>query len=536
MGRVWGVDAVAKNMSTSMYGTIVSVSESPLSSGLIYVGTDDGMLQVTEDAGDEWTPISKFGSLDVPEFGYINDIEASLHDEDTVFVAVNNHKRGDFKPYIVRSTDRGANWDNITGDLPERGSVYTIKQDHENPDMLFCGTEFGCFVTLNGGEKWIKLGSGLPTVGVRDIEIQAEENDLVLATFGRGFYVLDNYEPLRHINEELLEKNAILPIKTGRIFERSSPMAMGGKAFQGAGFYTADNPAYGVTITWHMKDSLQTLKQKRKKKESSLKARNADVPYPSWDELKLEDREVAPKVMLTIRDQDGNVVDRIKGSTSKGIHRSTWGMSWANEGYGRAPIALPGKYTVDVSKTVNGETEVLVEPVEFEIAPLEIDGLEEPDREASMEFAKEARRVFSVVRAATTVSRETRDELASMRAMVEASRSADQEMVNKIRDLETELRDLSEAFNGDPTRSSRNESALPGLVSRLNSAMFGSMGREGVTGTHRRQLEIAVEKYKEVESKLRKIVEKDVPKMRKALDKAGVTWTSGRKIPSLDQE
>ncbi len=536
MGRVWGVDAVAKNMSTSMYGTIVSVSESPLSSGLIYVGTDDGMLQVTEDAGDEWTPISKFGSLDVPEFGYINDIEASLHDEDTVFVAVNNHKRGDFKPYIVRSTDRGANWDNITGDLPERGSVYTIKQDHENPDMLFCGTEFGCFVTLNGGEKWIKLGSGLPTVGVRDIEIQAEENDLVLATFGRGFYVLDNYEPLRHINEELLEKNAILPIKTGRIFERSSPMAMGGKAFQGAGFYTADNPAYGVTITWHMKDSLQTLKQKRKKKESALKARNADVPYPSWDELKLEDREVAPKVMLTIRDQDGNVVDRIKGSTSKGIHRSTWGMSWANEGYGRAPIALPGKYTVDVSKTVNGETEVLVEPVEFEIAPLEIDGLEEPDREASMEFAKEARRVFSVVRAATTVSRETRDELASMRAMVEASRSADQEMVNKIRDLETELRDLSEAFNGDPTRSSRNESALPGLVSRLNSAMFGSMGREGVTGTHRRQLEIAVEKYKEVESKLRKIVEKDVPKMRKALDKAGVTWTSGRKIPSLDQE
>ncbi len=530
MGRVWGVDAVAKNMSTSMYGTIVSVSESPLSSGLIYVGTDDGMIQVTEDAGDEWTAISKFGSLDVPEFGYINDIEASLHDEDTVFVVVNNHKRGDFKPYIVRSNDRGENWDNITGDLPERGSVYTLKQDHVNPDILFCGTEFGCFVTLNGGEKWIKLGSGLPTVGVRDIEIQTEENDLVLATFGRGFYVMDNYTPLRHIDEELLETNAILPIKMGRIFDKRSTTANG----QGAGFYKADNPGYGVTFTYHLKDSLKTLNQKRKKKEGALKSRNADVPYPSWEELKAEDREVAPKVTLTIRDEDGNVVDRIKGSTSKGLHRSTWNMSWSNEGSRRAPIALPGTYTVEISKTVNGETETLVEPVEFEIAPLEIDGLEEPDRESSMAFSNEARRVYGVIRAATSVSRETADELALMRAMVEASRTADQSMVNDIRDLETQLKDLAEAFNGDPTRSSRNESALPGLVSRLNTAMFGSMGREGVTGTHRRQLEIAVEKYKEVESKLRKIVEKDVPKMRKALDKAGVTWTKGRKIPSLD--
>ena len=289
MGRVWGVDAVAKNMSTSMYGTIVSVSESPLNSGLIYVGTDDGMVQVTEDAGGQWRGVRKFGNLDIPEYGYINDIEASLHDEDTVFVAVNNHKRGDFKPYIVRSDDRGESWVNITGDLPERGSVYTLKQDHKNPDILFCGTEFGCFVTLNGGDKWLKLGSGLPTIAIRDIEIQTDEDALVLASFGRGFYVLDNYDPIRHINEELLKKNAIMPIKTGRIFERRSPMAMGGKAFQGAGFYVADNPAYGVTFTWHMTDSLKTKKQIRKSKEAKLNARNADVPYPSWDEFKEED-------------------------------------------------------------------------------------------------------------------------------------------------------------------------------------------------------------------------------------------------------
>jgi len=534
MGRVWGVDAVAKNMSTSMYGTIVSVSESPLVGGLIYVGTDDGMVQVTENGGNDWTAISKFGSLEVPEFGYINDIEASLHDEDTVFVAVNNHKRGDFKPYVVRSDDRGDTWQDITGNLPERGSVYTLKQDHENADILFCGTEFGCFVTLNGGEKWVELAGGLPTIAIRDIEIQAEENALVLASFGRGFYVLDDYSGLRSINDELLKTNTILPIKTGRMFDRRSPMAMGGKAFQGAGFYTASNPAYGVNFTYHLTESLRTLKQKRKSKERGLKSRNADVPYPSWDELKAEDREVAPKVTLTIRDDEGKVVDRIPGSTSKGLHQATWKMSWSNEGFSRAPIALPGTYTVDVSKTVNGETETIIEPVEFEIAPLEIDGVEERDRESMVEFAKEARKVYSVIRAATSVSRDASDELKSMRQMVEASRTADQSIVNDIRELETKLQDIAEKFNGDPTRSKRNESALPGLVSRLNTALYGSMGSEGATGTHRRQLEIAVEQYKEMEPEFRKVVEKDIPKMRKVLDKAGVTWTKGRKIPSLE--
>ena len=311
-------------------------------------------------------------------------------------------------------------------------------------------------------------------------------------------------------------------------------MAMGGKAFQGAGFYTADNPAYGVSFTYHLTESLKTLKQKRKAKERGLKSKNADVPYPSWDELKAEDREVAPKVMLTIRDSEGTVVNRIKGSSSKGLHRANWDMSWSNEGFAMAPIALPGTYTVEVAKTVAGETTMLIEPVEFEIAPLEIDGVEAPDREPMIAFAKEARKVFAVIRAATTVSREARDELVSMRNMVEASSSADQSLVNDIRDLETKLQDLSEKFNGDPTRSRRNESALPGLVSRLNTALFGAMRGEGVTGTHRRQLEIAVEQYKEIESKFRKIVEKDVPKMRKRLDKAGVTWTEGRKIPTLD--
>ncbi|MFM8401983.1 MAG: WD40/YVTN/BNR-like repeat-containing protein, partial [Pirellula sp.] len=180
MGRVWGVDSVAKNASTSLYGNIVALDESIHAPGLIYVGTDEGLIQITEDGGATWRKVDRFGTLEIPEFGYIHDIEADLFDSNTVYVVVNNHKRGDFKPYIVKSTDRGKSWHEITGDLPERGSVYTLKQDHVNPKLLFCGTEFGCFFTVDGGSKWIALKSGLPTIMVRDIESQRRENDLVL--------------------------------------------------------------------------------------------------------------------------------------------------------------------------------------------------------------------------------------------------------------------------------------------------------------------------------------------------------------------
>ncbi|MGI9517261.1 MAG: WD40/YVTN/BNR-like repeat-containing protein, partial [Pirellulaceae bacterium] len=344
MGRVWGVDAVAKNASTSLYGTIVSVNESPHVEGLIYVGTDDGMLSVTEDGGENWKSVGRFGNLDVPEFGYINDIEADLHDENTVYVAVNNHKRGDFRPYIVKSTDRGETWTEITGNLPERGSVYCLKQDHENPDLLFCGTEFGCFFTIDGGNKWIELSSGLPTIAIRDMEIQARENDLVLASFGRGFYILDDYTPLRDLSEELLEGNHIFPIKKGRMFRRSAPLAGGARAFQGANFYTAPNPPFGVTFTYFLKDSLKTKEAERKESDRKAKRAGRDVFYPSWEDLKVEDREIAPVVWLTIRDGEGNVVRRLPGSTSKGLHRTQWDMRHASGGGrrgGGGPLAVP---------------------------------------------------------------------------------------------------------------------------------------------------------------------------------------------------
>ena len=541
MGRVWGVDAVAKNMSTSLYGTIVSVSESPQQEGLIYVGTDDGVVSVTEDGGENWTKIERFGSLEVPEFGYINDIEADVHDADTVYVAVNNHKRGDFKPYIVKSTDRGKSWTEITGDLPERGSVYSLKQDHKNPNLLFCGTEFGCFFTMNGGAKWIQLKSGIPTVAIRDIEIQQDEDDLVLASFGRGFFILDDYSPLRDIDEEIGKQNKIFPIKKGMMYQPAAPLAGAGKAFQGANFYTAPNPEFGVTFTYHLNESVKTRKAERKSKNKKAASAGRDVNYPSWEDLKIEDRELPPSTWLTIRDENEDVVRRIQISNSKGIQRANW--DYRHGGNRMAPVAVPGKYSAEIVRMTSADdnatgalnAEVLVEPVDFEIEPLTFGQTSEPDRVAIKEFAEKALELSKVVDAASSVMAATQEKLDAIETVVKSSTDLDYGLLKEVRELELELMDIREKFNGDRTKSRRNESAYPGFNSRLRTMMFGAMGStEGPTGTHMQQYEIVLEEYRAVEQQLREIVKTKVPGLDQKLDDAGAPWTPGRNIPDID--
>ena len=192
MGRVWGVDAVAKNASTSFYGNIVALAESPLQEGLIYVGTDDGLIQVTEDGGANWRKIEHIAG--VPDMTYVSRLEASQHDANVVYAAFDNHKNGDFKPYVLKSSDRGKTWTSIAGDLPARGSSYALVEDHVDPKLLFAGTEYGLFVSQNGGTTWIPLKGSFPTVAVRDLWFQKRHDDLVIATFGRGFWVLDDVQ------------------------------------------------------------------------------------------------------------------------------------------------------------------------------------------------------------------------------------------------------------------------------------------------------------------------------------------------------
>ena len=185
MDRVWSVDAVAKNTSTSFWGAVVTLAESPLNDGLLYAGTDDGLIQVSENAGQSWRRIDRFPG--VPDTTFVSRITPSQHDANTVYASFDNHKSGDYRPYVLKSTDLGRTWTSISGNLPGRGTVYVVIEDHIDRNLLFAGTEFGLFVTTNGGGRWTRLRGGLPTIQVRDLTIQRREDDLVVATFGRGF-------------------------------------------------------------------------------------------------------------------------------------------------------------------------------------------------------------------------------------------------------------------------------------------------------------------------------------------------------------
>ncbi|MDC1534889.1 glycosyl hydrolase, partial [Flavobacteriaceae bacterium] len=218
----------------------------------------------TKNGGKSWTKIDNIKGA--PNQSYTNSVYLSKHDINVMYVAFNHHKYGDFKPYIFKSIDQGKTWKSISNNLPERGSVYSIEEDHINKDLIFCGTEFGLFFSPNSGERWKALDNGLPTIAVRDIAIQERENDLVLGTFGRGFYVLDDYSSLRSIEDYSSSTNSnIFNVRDPLMWEKSMPLGLPGKAFQGDNFYSATNLGPVAMITYYHGNDYKSLKSKRQK-------------------------------------------------------------------------------------------------------------------------------------------------------------------------------------------------------------------------------------------------------------------------------
>ena len=315
MDRYWGPEAIALHKSTSIYGNIVTMKEHPNKQGHLWVGTDDGLVWKTEDDGKNWTSVKNFNTLPKTQVGslnlplvYVQDIVPSRHDDKVIYAAFNNHKNGDFKPYLFKSDDGGRSWKNIANDLPERGSIYSVAEDHINSNLLFVGTEFGLWFTLDGGEHWKELGSGLPTIAIRDIAIQERENDLVVASFGRSFYVLDNYSPLRELEYVLNQDNAFFTTKPGLLFRRAN---IGGVDYKGAQYYTAKNPKVGVTFEWNTSSSAAKVKDKRPEADENL------PHYPSLDQLREEDWEEKAYLLFEVTDSSGTPVARFTREIAK---------------------------------------------------------------------------------------------------------------------------------------------------------------------------------------------------------------------------
>jgi photosystem II stability/assembly factor-like uncharacterized protein len=352
MGKVWGPDAVWKNAFTDEYGTGTALAESPLKDGLLFVGTDDGLVQISEDGSKTWRKVDQWPG--VPDMTYVTDVHPSPIDVNTVFVTLNDFQRGNFKPYVMKSTDLGRTWTSIAGDLAANDPAWTIAQDHINPKLLFVGTEFGLSFTIDGGRHWIKFRDGMPPIPIRDLEIQKRESDLAAASFGRGFFILDDYSPLRQLTPQVLASGGALfaPGRKARLFNE-------------LGYYRAQgdnigspNPPFGALLTYYLRE---------------------EVPTPAGAE--------APGVVLQIADADGRLVRQLDVSSKSGLHRVVWdlresppenaqsGQSASRSGRGgrggRGNLVKPGTYTVTLGKLAGGSLVPIGQPQKVEVAPLE---------------------------------------------------------------------------------------------------------------------------------------------------------------------
>ncbi|MDP2875191.1 MAG: hypothetical protein Q8O00_03345 [Holophaga sp.] len=535
MGKTWSIDAVAKNTSTSVFGNIVSLAESTKVQGLLYVGTDDGLLQVSENGGGDWRRVEKFAGI--PDMAYISRIEASRHDENLVYLAFDNHKMGDFKPYVLKSKDRGRTFENITGDLPERGSVCAVIEDPTRPGLLFAGTEFGAFFTLDEGKHWIQLKGGLPTIAIKDLEIQTREGDLVAATFGRGIVILDDVTPLRKVTPEVLEKEGhLFPVRKTDLYQQTN---QGGSL--GASFFTAPNPTFGAVFTYYLRDDAKSLAKARRAAEKD----STTLTHPTWETLKAEALDEEPKVVLTVSDEAGQPLRRITGPAKAGIHRVAWDLRLPDpdpismkkserdpwDTAANAPFAAPGNYRVAMFLQAQGKMQPLGEPQSFLVTPL---GSETPTPEVQR-FHQDVVRLQRAVSGSARVLGETDQRLKYLRKALLETPNTTQAMQDQLKALTVRLADLKETLEGDALRAKHQEATLPGITDRL-SRLTGAAWQvtTAPTGTQRRAYQLAAEAFEAFLPKLKTLIQQDLKALEDALETSGAPWTPGR-IPTWNK-
>jgi photosystem II stability/assembly factor-like uncharacterized protein len=539
-GRTWSVDALHDNGAMSKYATTTAISESPVAAGTIVVGTDDGLVQITTNAGERWTRTTALPGM--PSLSFVNDVEMSVHDARTLFVAVDAHKVGDFTPFLFASADLGRTWKSIAGDLPRGSIVWTIQQDHVRPELLFAGTESGLFWSPNGGTNWHKVSGGMPTIPVRDIKLQRRDNDVVVATFGRGVYILDDYTPLRAIAAGMTaDAGALLPVRDAWWFIPNQVAQAKGRPTLGSDDFTTENPAVGAHLTVYLRDLPTTAQEARRAEERALRERNADTPFPGFDRLRAESLERGPQVFVFITDAQGKQVRVLTVPAKKGMQRVTWDMRgpspfpidlnppafrppWAGEPSG--PLVAPGRYTATLVLASAAGTRTLGAPQSFEVKPV-------PTVRGATDFVAVAAfqgRVADLMRRLTATSEEIGaldQALRHARASVTAAPRGDATLFARIDSISVQVAGLQRRLSGDPARGRLDESNEFAIFSRAYTAMQFDH-RQTPTATQQREAALAESELATLERDLRALLNGDVAHLQAALAAAGAPWSAGR--------
>ena len=533
--NAWDVGAM------SVYNTITSLSESPVQEGLLYAGTDDGILQVSEDGGANWRKIELGSIKGVPATPFVNDVRADLYDAGTVYLVLDNHKYGDYKPYMLKSTDRGRTWQFINGNLPSTLLTWRIVQDHKEKNLLFAATEFGVYVTRDGGRNWTQLKGGIPTIAVRDITIQRKEDDLVAATFGRGFYVLDDLSPLRDTSVPGNSAEAVLfDVKPAWWYVPTDEIYG-----QGNAEYAAKNPPFGAVFTYYLKDSIPSLKSQRKMAEKNA----TNVPFPGWDALEAETRQQPPAILFVVKDAGGNVVNTVKGKNKKGYNRVNWPLDIADrsgeplkapkpeedDGFGWFIKATPGDYNVTMVKVVDGVEEVLSGPKQFKVVPLSKGALPGKSYEEIIAFREGFEAFQQELTSTQDVLEESLETVDAMQRALRKAPSQPEELVSRLHQARETLLDIDMKLNGNKAKNEigeRNDPS-PGNLGFVGTAALAT-STYGPTATHKNALNTARGMLRAAKSELQAVVSGTLPQLASDLKAAGAPWIEGQGLFNRD--
>jgi hypothetical protein len=422
-----------------------------------------------------------------------------------------------------------------------------VVQDHVEPDLMFLGSEFGVFFTVDGGERWTKLDGNTPNIAFRDLAIQTRENDLVGATFGRGIYVLDDYSPLRDVTQQMLaSESALFPVRRVHWYVPKRPLACaepGCVDSQGDAFFVAPNPPFGAVFTWYLPETLQTAKERRREDEKELEQDNRNVAFPSWERILEEELEDQPAIVFAVADQDGTTVRYIPGSAEAGFHRVAWDLRYppldpwlpAEERamqYGRPTgvLAAPGTYRVDMYRRVDGEWTDMEQSQTFEVVSVREPTLPGSSQDERVAFDRQVDELRRAAEGSVSAIDRIVLELDTVKEVLQSSNAAPS--------LYTEANDIQQALKRARNRlvehQAQQEFGVGGpmsVQSRLFHARYDpSANAYGPTGTQRESLNIARDLYAGVHSALSGLVDGRNESLQDALDRAGVPWTPGRGI------
>jgi len=336
------------------------------------------------------------------------------------------------------------------------------------------------------------------------------------------------------------------------MYAQSVPLGLPGASFQGAGHYFTDNPPFGATLTYYLRDELKSRKARRREADDSAAKKGNDATIPSWADLKAEDREEDPAVIVEVSDSAGNRVRRLTGPTGSGIHRVTWDLHYQPTDPVNGPpfqldpdfpffsppvgpFVLPGQYTARLFTRVDGVLSPVGAPVSFAVVEADPPGARRNPRTATV-LASELRNAElerAALGAAAYLS-DLAEQLRFLRRAIDESARADSTLVSRVRALQTRVIDVQERLNGDPTRGRRNESSPTGLLGRLQNALAQSRGStlEAPTAAQLAQLDIVRAAITGILAEIRQLADVDVKALESSAEAAGIPWTAGR-LPQL---